>query len=220
MTPPPQENALPFAGRKVAILANGVFPAPGPERDTLDAADVVVCCDGAAAALLEYGRVPDLAAGDGDSIPEAALLALGGRFAHDPGQCDNDLAKAFRAATARGARAIAIVGASGGRSDHFISNVFLLASFAATDPDVRMETPDGVFRASTGRRFFKAARGSCVSVFAPFRDSRVSSRGLEWKLHEADLSMPYAGLSNRVAGEDGFEISSARPVIVYTPHAP
>lgn len=205
----------PFAGLRTVILANGDFPSGGPELEALLSAETTVCCDGAADALVAYGRVPDLAVGDGDSSSPAVRAKLGKAFLRIREQETDDLAKAFAAAYARGARGMTIVGAGGGREDHLLANVFRLPDFAALDPEVSMITDRGRFDVVDGTRRFEAVKGTAVSVFAPFPRTRAASRGLVWPLEGADLSMLYAGTLNRVSGARGFSVKSSRPVIVY-----
>lgn len=209
-----------FAGLSVAVLADGDFPSSGPARAALDSAGAVVCCDGAAAKLLAAGRVPDLAVGDGDSIPPDAAARMGPRFVPAPDQSRNDLAKALDAAFERGARGVCVLGAGGGRDDHFIANVSVVAWHAVRDPGVSMVTAAGRFDAVSGRRTFAAASGDTVSVFALLPGAAPSSAGLRWPLQDACMAHLHAGLSNEVCGEGGFTVESAVPVLVYRPHRP
>lgn len=60
---------LPFVPEAV-IVGNGDFPSHPFPLAVLDQAPCVVCCDGAANALADSGRVPDWIVGDGDSLSE------------------------------------------------------------------------------------------------------------------------------------------------------
>ncbi len=110
------------------ILANGSFPRRKCLLETLRAAARIVCCDGAASALLRAGLEPDLVVGDLDSLDPVLKKRFGKRLVHESEQETNDLSKAFRACMARGWTSIVILGAGGRREDHLLGNASLLLS--------------------------------------------------------------------------------------------
>ena len=118
------------------ILADGDAPTR-PQLDASwpgwsDGVDLVIAADGGARHAAGLGVGIDLWVGDGDSLGEAGLAALAAagvpieRARPDKDQTDTELA--IRAALARGADHLVIVGALGGRRiDHALANVGLLA---------------------------------------------------------------------------------------------
>ena len=86
----------------------------------------------------------DLVVGDLDSVDAAdleAAVADGTEVERHPTAKDaTDLELALDAAVARGATRVLVVGAHGGRLDHFLANVLLLASprFAAVRVEARL----------------------------------------------------------------------------------
>jgi len=130
-------------GRTV-ILADGDFPSHPEPLAYWAASERVVCCDGAASQAVARGVEPVAVVGDGDSISPALRDRLGARWVCDPGQDDNDLAKAFRYCLTRGWRRLAILGATGRREDHTLGNLSLLADFQA-EADVVLATDTGLF---------------------------------------------------------------------------
>ena len=68
---------LPFVPEAV-IVGNGDFPSHPFPLAVLDQAPCVVCCDGAANALADSGRVPDWIVGDGDSLSEENRIRFEG----------------------------------------------------------------------------------------------------------------------------------------------
>lgn len=118
------------------ILADG----DAPTRLQLDASwpgwsdgvDLVIAADGGARHAAGLGFVIDLWVGDGDSLGEEGMATLASsgvpieRSPADKDETDTELA--IRAALARGADRLVIVGALGGRRiDHALANVGLLA---------------------------------------------------------------------------------------------
>ena len=55
----------------IVILANGDFPSHPVPLKQLSGADKIICCDGAAGALVSAGMEPDFIVGDLDSLDYA-----------------------------------------------------------------------------------------------------------------------------------------------------
>lgn len=113
----------------VLIVANGA-PADLPARKRVPAADLVIAADGGAANARRLGLRPSAIIGDMDSIDSAdraELEAAGRQFITHPVNKDaTDLELALRYAVEQGAEAITLVGATGGRPDQTLANIFLL----------------------------------------------------------------------------------------------
>ena len=130
----------------VAIICNGEFPRKPYPLYLIRTADVIICCDGAAAAYFRnmkriFGpenpeRQPDVIIGDMDSLPRSIAGKFGGRLIHIAEQETNDLSKAVNYAVSEipGISKILIFGASGKREDHTIGNMALLMEFAGKFP--------------------------------------------------------------------------------------
>jgi thiamine pyrophosphokinase len=102
-----------------------------PGRAWRDGIELVVAADGGARAARDTGFAIDLIVGDGDSLGDTGLAeftAAGVAVERSPSDKDeSDTELAVLACLARGATSIAIVGAFGGRVDHTLANVWLLA---------------------------------------------------------------------------------------------
>ena len=205
------------------ILADGEPPSHDAALSLFRSADRVVACDGAWRTAVALGRVPDAVAGDGDSLTDgdsAELARLGVPVIADSEQDTNDLCKAFRYATAGAAGMIAILGATGKREDHAIGNIFHLADFAATNPDVSIVTDSGTFEPvlPPGKEWSDALPGSPVSVFATHPGTVMESEGLKWPLRGVRFDALWRGTLNRIVSRC-FSISTDRIAIVFRPHA-
>ena len=204
-------RAAEAAGRTV-VLAAGDFPRPGGEaRRILSAATRVVACDGAALAYRrEFGRWPDVTTGDLDSIgkdlPPGAL--------HDADQDENDLSKALALCRRMGWADPIVLGATGKREDHTVGNVF-----RALAAEVRVVTDCGEFLPVRGRLSFRTWKGAGISVFAPDPRTKMTSRGLRWKLDGVRISMPWRGTLNRASSENAV-VTADRPAFVYVERNP
>lgn len=197
------------------ILADG----DAPTRAELHAAwpgwadevGLVIAADGGARHASQLGVDIDLWVGDGDSIGEDALVALGAsgvpleRSRPDKDESDTELA--VLAALRRGAGGVVIVGALGGRRiDHTLANVGLLAmpelaGRSATILDarsrislIRAPGPEG----GPVERILPGEPGGVVTLLA-LGDAveGVSTRGLAYPLVDEPLTAGRArGLSN------------------------
>ena len=189
-----------------------VAAGDAPDRAGLDRAwpgwsdpiDLVVAADAGADAAERLGLRPDLVVGDFDSIAPGGLDRL--RAAGIPVEVaptdkdESDTELAVRAAVARGARALTIVGGLGGRPDHLLANVGLLALPELADRSVELlddRTRVSLIR-GPGSRDLAGRVGDLVSLlpFGPGVDG-VTTAGLEWPLADEALPLgPARGLSN------------------------
>jgi thiamine pyrophosphokinase len=191
---------------RIVVVASGAL-APGDEN-WLEGADAVFAADGGASALDRLGRRPDRIVGDLDSTDPALLerlVASGTRIDRHPVDKEaGDTELAVEAALAAGADRVDLLGATGGgRLDHELANLILLA-----DPALgRVE-----IRAIVGRTTVRVARGGqsldlhgepghLVSLLPIGGDaSGVTTSGLRWSLDGATLRLGRSrGLSNVIA---------------------
>ena len=203
--------------RRTVILAAGEFPPHGsePERLLMSAERVVACDSAAAAYRRRFGRWPDAIVGDLDSLPPNALSAARRRIVRVADQETNDLDKAISCCRARGwTDGLVIVGATGKRTDHAIGNVY--RALAAEVPVVEAE---GEFMPVRGKLTFRTWKGAGVSVFAPDAKTRMTSRGLRWKLDGVTFANPFCATLNRASSET-VTVAATRPAFVYVQRNP
>ena len=116
---------------RAVIIANGPMPEPPfPELRIRDE-DLVICVDGGARNALALGFEPRLVVGDMDSIGTELRERLekgGCRFIeHPPRKDETDSELAVRYALAESVTELVMLAALGGRIDHTLANVMLLA---------------------------------------------------------------------------------------------
>jgi len=200
------------------ILANGSFPRRKPLLELLRTASRIVCCDGAAEALLRHGMTPDLVVGDLDSLSPAVRKRLKDRVVRVAEQETNDLAKAFRLCMSRSWRSLVILGAGGKREDHLLGNVSLLPGFAAAGADVRMETDCGTFLPLLKSASFRRPVGTKVSVFSFHPEMPVTASGLKYPLDRLPLPFWWCGTLNETSEpEFSFMFDGRAPLLLYFP---
>ena len=198
------------------ILADGDAPTR-PQLDASwpgwsDGVDLVIAADGGARHAAGLEVAIDLWVGDGDSLGEAGLAALAAsgvpieRSRPDKDETDTELA--VRAALARGADRLVIVGALGGRRiDHALANVGLLAlADLAGRRTVLLDAGSRISLLRAGpagapgddRTTLAGAPGDLVSLLPHGTDVEgVTTDGLAFPLADEPLSMGSTrGVSN------------------------
>jgi thiamine pyrophosphokinase len=150
--------------------------------------------------------LPDLIIGDMDSLPkedQATLAALGCRFVpHPRAKDETDLELALTYAVEQGAGEIVILGALGGRVDHTLANVLLLALPALAGIPVRIV--DGnqelLLLRSGDVVELQGQPGELVSLLPLMGDAHgVTTAGLAWALEDDTLRFGYSrGVSNEM----------------------
>jgi len=188
------EAALVFAGGDAPPAAvAGVLP-----RDAF-----VIAADSGLAHALALDRGADVVVGDLDSVDVALLADARARGAaveaHPREKDETDLELALEAAMARGYRRITVVGGGGGRVDHFLANLTLLASprFAGATLDAWVGPAHVVVvrREAT----LTGSPGSLVTLVALGGPARgIRTEGLRYPLADEDLE---PGTSRGVSNE-------------------
>ena len=165
----------------IVILAAGDFPRAEAPLAALREADLRICCDSAAEALVAYGLEPDRIVGDLDSLSPAFRERYADRITHIAEQDDNDLTKAFHMALPLSPSRITILGATGKREDHTLGNISLLIDYAREAPcPVTMLTDFGRFKAIFDTATLSSVPGQQVSIFAFDNTLNLKSAGLKY----------------------------------------
>ena len=165
----------------IVILAAGDFPRAEAPLRALRQADLRICCDAAAEALVAFGLEPDRIVGDLDSLSPVLRERYRHRITHIAEQDDNDLTKTFRLALTLHPSCITILGATGKREDHTLGNVSLLLDYAreASCPVV-MLTDYGQFEAIFDTVTLPSFPGQQISIFAFDNTLKITSAGLKY----------------------------------------
>ncbi len=185
---------------KTVILANGAFPTHPVPLAALHAADLIVCCDGAAEKLVADGLEPGIIVGDLDSVPPAIKAKYGEIMVQDSDQETNDLTKAVNWCAGNGIKEVTILGATGIREDHTLGNISLLADYSSRINAV-MLTDTGTFRCYDRSATITSYPGQQVSLFSIDPAVKVTSAGLRYPLINLPLNKWWRGTLNEAAGD-------------------
>jgi thiamine pyrophosphokinase len=174
----------------VVVVAGG-FASARPVRG-LPAADLVIAADGGVDRALALGLRVDLAIGDFDSVSAAGLAAAevaGALIERHPTAKDaTDLELALDAAIALGPARIVVVGSGGGRLDHLLGSVLLLADerYAAAEIDAYLG--DALACIIRGSRTLAGVPGDLLSILPVHGAAEgVTTEGLEYPLRGETL---------------------------------
>jgi len=210
---------------RAIVIAGGETEGQGWQR-WVRPGDWIIGADGGAAQALDWGLLPDLVIGDMDSLPEAArsrLEAEGCRFVtHPRAKDETDLQLSLQYAVREGAQEIVVLGALGGRLDHTMANVLLLALPSLVGVSVRIAEGDQqALVARDGETIrLEGAAGDLVSLLPLGGDARdVSTRGLAWALQKDTLRFGASrgGSNEMTCGEAEIELGQGLLLIVHGP---
>ncbi len=197
---------------KTVILANGSYPTHSVPLKLLAAADLIVCCDGAAEKLTSHGMEPGAIVGDLDSVSPELREKYAKVLYPDNDQETNDLTKAVKWCLSEGIKELAVTGATGLREDHTLANISLLAEYSR-EMDVKMYTDTGIFESFDRTVTLESYPGHQVSVFSITPEAGISSAGLRWPLRDLKLRNWWQGTLNEALG-DHFTLTFASGQII------
>lgn len=172
--------------------------------------DCMIAADSGMDFLYRNGLVPDVIAGDFDSVKSESLsyfMGLNGVqvMKLNPMKDDTDTEFVIREAIRRGAVEITVLGATGTRLDHVLANVHLLGigleegvSIQLVDKHNRIRMTDDFLELRKDEQF-----GAYVSVLPVKGDAKgVNLTGMKYPLKDADISsFSSLGVSNEILSD-------------------
>jgi thiamine pyrophosphokinase len=175
-----------------ALVFAGGDPVDARWRDALPVGAWIVAADSGLEHVHALGLRADLVVGDMDSVaPDALERALAEGSAVEAYSTDKDatdLELALTAAKHAGATRVTVLGAGGGRLDHFHANVLLFASpeWEAFELHALIGTAHIVV--VRWRAELRGKVGSIVSLLAPAGPATgIRTHGLRWALTDDEL---------------------------------
>lgn len=218
-------DAPPTSRDRALVFAGGGEPLPASLAPRLPSDAVVIAADSGVEHAQRLECPIDLVVGDLDSVDAAALEAarLSGATvdAHPVDKDHSDLELALAAARARGAATITVVGGYGGRVDHFLANVLVLAGSTLDGCVVDAWIGAAYLTVVRDERELHGRPGSLCSLLPLGGIARgVTTTGLRFPLRDEDL-MPGStrGLSNEFLDEAAGVVVRDGTVLSIQPHA-
>jgi thiamine pyrophosphokinase len=161
-----------------------------------------------------------------DSLPETARSILeseGCRFVtHPRAKDETDLELALQSAVREGAQEITVLGALGGRLDHTLANVLLLAlpDFAGIPIRISEGEQEAILLRGGEAIRLEGMSGDLVSLLPLGGDARgVSTEGLVWALRGDTLQFGSSrGVSNEMTGTEAcIRVGEGILLVVHAP---
>jgi thiamine pyrophosphokinase len=195
---------------RTIIVASGRPNEGDTWRKWVRAGDRIIGADGGAARALAWGLVPDWVIGDLDSLSAGQRRALEARgchfLVHPRAKDETDLELALTYAAEQGAQEIVILGALGGRLDHTLANLLLLALPQLAGRSVRLVDgrEEALLLRSGEEAVLEGQPGDLVSFLPLGGDADgVTSSGLAWSLQADSLRFAFSrGISNEMTGTE------------------
>ena len=184
------------------LLANGPLTLSSAIRARIASAERIVGVDGGSRHLRGLDLLPHLAVGDMDSIPSDLLEHYRNAgvemHLHPPRKDATDLELALELALERGATSVTILGGTGGRLDHTLGNLFLLARCLPVGiPACIMDDRQCIHLVDRSLTLTGAPGDTLSLLPATPEVGGVSLSGLEYSLNEATLTFGTSwGMSN------------------------
>lgn len=187
--------------RTVGVVAGGDDIHPDVVS-RLPAFDYVIAADSGLHAALRLGLRVDLVVGDLDSVDHALLERSDAEVDRHPTAKDQtDIVLALDRARDLGAGAAVVVSGGGGRLDHALANLLVLAAPRYAHMRVSAHIGDAAVAVVRDRWETRAPAGTVVSLFAVDGPARVTTEGLRYPLHDEVLApLSSRGVSNEFAG--------------------
>ena len=185
------------------VIFTGGEPLPAWAAGEIPEDAYLIAADSGLDHALALGFDVDMAVGDFDSAGEHALAITDATVErHSPNKDATDLELALEAAMRHDPLRVIILGGQGGRVDHLMATLALVASDKWAGVELEWVGRDARIRVIQAGVTLHGAAGSIITLVAmngPVRG--VTTTGLEWNLDDETLAAGSTrGVSNRFTG--------------------
>lgn len=172
----------------------------------------VIAADSGLETAGRLGLMPTAAVGDFDSVSRETYACYAEKSGirwdvHKPEKDETDMELALAAARARGCGRVEVIGATGGRMDHTLSNIqSMLPCLRAGVQVTLVDHKNRVFLLDKGRTFL---RSECFGKYISFlplteRVTGITLKGFKYPLNGCSLEIgPSLMISNELVREEG-----------------
>lgn len=190
------------------IFANGIIEDLSWVQPYLAQARTVIAADGGIRHPLALGYLPDVLIGDLDSLPEGVSESMEEWdieiVRHPPAKDETDLELALLYVARRFPEdALVILGGFGGRLDHTLANILLLAHPVLSGRAVYFIDDRQTSWLIAGHALITGRPGDMISLLPLGGDAHIlETSGLRWPLSDEILAFgPARGISNEMTTE-------------------
>lgn len=189
---------------KAALFINGEFEKNDRIMKQINQSELLVAVDGGLQHVMNSGLTPHIIIGDLDSIDLSDLEYFkhnGTDIVKFPVHKDEtDLELAVEHVLKLGSEEILVLGATGGRIDHFLVNFLFFSNPKYQDVDIKILTKNSEVFYCKSRQIIEGASGEIVSLI-PISEvvTGVQTAGLMYPLNGEDLlRWKSRGVSNQM----------------------
>lgn len=206
------------------IFSGGSFENPGFYKCFIQENDYIICVDGGLRYAHSIGVKPNLVVGDMDTISHKELEDttehLNVKVIRYPREKDfTDTHIALLKALELGYKKIIILAALGGRIDHTLANIMLLALPEAISADVRIIEKNQEICLIRNKEELKGVPGQIVSLLPLSKEVKgINTKGLYYEMKKGTMCMGVPiGISNIMTEESAtVELEKGLLLAIYT----
>ena len=180
---------------KIILVLNGELPKKNHLISKVEKYDKILCADGAANVLINYGINPDFILGDLDSVNKDTLKKFKGNIINLPDQNLNDLEKILLWIIKKKIKDVDVIGMDGKRIDHTLGNFSVILKYIKK-MKINIFTKSGIFYTINLSKVFNNIKNSYISIFSNDLNTFISSDGLKFELENKNLPELNSGTLN------------------------
>jgi thiamine pyrophosphokinase len=201
------------------VICNGEMPSLKLIAPFLRTKPFIVCADGGANKARPFGITPHLIIGDLDSITQKTRQYFSSvPVIRNPDQYNTDLEKALEHLLGIGITAATVIGATGDRPDHTISNFSILLKYQKK-MDVRFFDERCTVEVVRRSVRFRAHTGQQISLVPMGKCTGITTTGLRYPLRNESLEPGVReGLSNEATGSTVTVSVKKGPLLLFIIH--
>lgn len=170
------------------VVCNGEMPSRALIAPLLKRRPYILCADGGANRIRSFGITPHAIIGDLDSITDRTRHHFSDvPVIHEPDQNSTDLEKALDHLLGLRVRSAVVIGATGERADHTVSNLSILAKYH-TRLALQFLDERCTIEAVRKRVRFRAPLGQQISLVPMGLCEGVTTAGLKYPLRSERLA--------------------------------
>lgn len=189
--------------KKIAIVGNGRLDNTRFHKEVLSYVDFIICTDGGANSLDKMKIIPDVVAGDMDSIKPSLLNKLirntKTRVIIDDDQDLTDMEIGIEIAHEYKPNEIIILGAIGSRMDHTIANMYSLLKIK-NNTKATIVDPHNEIVLVDKKITIHGIKGETTSVLPLTKVHGLTYTGLKWNVKNLAPKFGWFGICNQLTG--------------------
>jgi thiamine pyrophosphokinase len=205
------------SAKSACVFCNGQLKNPANVKQIANDCDLLIAADGGAKYFFDIGLTPQVIIGDMDSIDSDMWKSKSGieyiRYPADKDKSDAELAVEY--ALEHGYEQVILVAATGGRLDHILGNIALVAGYPG-----RVAILDGIstlIAVDKSEKCVLHGRIGAIVSLMPYSTAplKVRTNGLKYPLQDECLISATHGLSNELSQTEACICVSDGILLVY-----